>query len=199
MYSNIEAAVVIIVAYLIGNISPAILLGRAKGIDIKKEGSGNAGTTNVLRVLGKKYAVATLIIDILKGTVAVLFGRWICGDAVASWCVAAVFAGHVWPIVFNFKGGKGVATAFGALVGYNPVIGFTALGIVALGVLISRRMSFGSVLGAATFPAVAYYFDPEFLVMGTVLAVLIIIKHRANIVRLVKGQEPKLGEKKKEN
>lgn len=199
MYSNIEAAVVIIVAYLIGNISPAILLGRAKGIDIKKEGSGNAGTTNVLRVLGKKYAVATLIIDILKGTVAVLLGRWICGDAVASWCVAAVFAGHVWPVVFNFKGGKGVATAFGALVGYNPVIGFTALGIVALGVLISRRMSFGSVLGAATFPAVAYYFDPEFLVMGTVLAVLIIIKHRANIVRLVKGQEPKLGEKKKEN
>ena len=151
----IGCIIMVIVAYFIGNISPAILIGRAKGIDIKKEGSGNAGTTNVLRVLGKKAAIATLIIDILKGTIAVVLGGVLFGEAIASLCVAAVFAGHVWPAVFGFKGGKGVATAFGALMGLNPAMGLTALLIVAIGVILSRRMSVGSILGAATFPIVA--------------------------------------------
>lgn len=195
----IGTILMLIAAYLIGNISPSILIGKAKGIDIKREGSGNAGTTNALRVLGKKAAVATLIIDILKGTVAVVLGGILFGQTVAAWCVAAVFAGHVWPVFFGFRGGKGVATAFGALCGYMPAMGFTALAIVAVGVLISRRMSFGSILGAVTFPLVAYFYDKSFIPIGTVLAILVIIKHRANIVRLVKGQEPKLGEKKKEN
>lgn len=194
----IGCIIMVIVAYFIGNISPAILIGRAKGIDIKKEGSGNAGTTNVLRVLGKKAAIATLIIDILKGTIAVVVGGVLFGEAIASLCVAAVFAGHVWPAVFGFKGGKGVATAFGALMGLNPAMGLTALLIVAIGVILSRRMSVGSILGAATFPIVAYYFNPDFLIMGSVLAILIIMKHRANIVRLIHGEEPKIGEKKKE-
>lgn len=188
----------LIVAYFIGNVSPSILIGKAKGIDIKKEGSGNAGTTNALRVLGKKAAVATLVIDVLKGTLAVVLGGVLLGQVTAAWCVAAVFAGHVWPVFFGFRGGKGVATAFGALCGYLPAMGFTALAIVVVGVLISRRMSFGSILGAATFPLVAYFYDKSFVPIGTVLAVLVIIKHRANIVRLIHGEEPKLGEKKKE-
>ena len=195
----IGAIIMVVVAYLMGNISPAILLGRAHGIDIKKEGSGNAGTTNVLRVLGKKAAVITLVIDILKGTIAVVLGGLLFGEVVASICVAAVLAGHVWPVFFGFKGGKGVATAFGALMGLQPLMGLTALLIVAIGVLISRRMSFGSLLGAITFPAVAYYFNPEFLPMGIILAVVIIVKHRSNIVRLIKGEEPKIGQKKKED
>lgn len=191
-------AVMIIAAYLIGNISPAILIGKAKGVDIKSEGSGNAGTTNVLRVLGKKAAAATLVIDVLKGTAAVVLGGVLFGQDTAAWCVAAVFAGHVWPVFFGFRGGKGVATAFGALCGYMPAMGFIALGIVAIGVLISKRMSFGSVLGAVTFPAVAYFLDESFVPIGTVLAILIVIKHRGNIKRLIKGEEPKLGERKKE-
>lgn len=190
--------IAVIVAYLIGNISPAILIGRAHGIDIKKEGSGNAGTTNVLRVLGKKAAIATLIIDILKGSVAVVLAGVLCGNEVAQLCVLAVFAGHVWPIFFKFKGGKGVATAFGALTAYIPLMGLTALLIVAVGVAISRRMSFGSLLGALTFPAVAYFYDKTFVPIGTVLAILILIKHAGNIKRLLNGEEPKLGAKKKE-
>ncbi len=188
--------IAIVVADLIGNISPAILIGKAHGIDIKKEGSGNAGTTNVLRVLGKKAAVATLIIDILKGSIAVVLAGLLCGNTVAQICVLAVVAGHIWPIFFGFKGGKGVATAFGALTAYMPLMGLTALLIVAVGVAISRRMSFGSLLGAVTFPAVTYFYDKTFMPVGVALAVILLVKHRGNIKRLIKGEEPKLGAKK---
>lgn len=197
-YSFIFAVMTVAAAYFIGNISPAILIGKAKGIDIRKEGSGNAGTTNVLRVLGKKAAVATLLIDILKGTAAVVLGGMLFGEQIAAWCVPAVFAGHVWPAFFGFRGGKGVATAFGALMGFDPRMGLAALAIVAVGVVISRRMSFGSILGAVTFPFVAMYFNSSFVPTGTVMALLIIIKHRGNIARLLKGEEPVIGQKKKE-
>lgn len=186
----------VVVAYFIGNISPAILIGRAKGIDIRMEGSGNAGTTNVLRVFGKKAAVATLFIDVLKGTLAVFFGGFLFGQEVAMYCVLAVFCGHVWPVCFRFRGGKGVATAFGALCGLNPALGFACLGIVAFVVSITRRMSLGSVVGAVLFPVMAYFLEPDFIIPGSVMAAFILIKHKGNIFRLIKGQEPKLGAKK---
>ncbi|MEG0157216.1 MAG: glycerol-3-phosphate 1-O-acyltransferase PlsY [Anaerovoracaceae bacterium] len=190
------AVIAAVVAYFIGNISPAILIGKAHGIDIKKEGSGNAGTTNVLRVLGKKAAVATLVIDVLKGTLAVVLGGLLLGQQVAMICVIAVFCGHVWPALFGFKGGKGVATAFGALMGLNPCLGLACLGVVAVGVLVSRRMSVGSILGALTFPILAYFLEPDFILLGSVLALIILVKHRGNIGRLVRGEEPKMGAKK---
>ena len=112
----------LIIAYLLGNISPSTLLAKAKGIDIHKEGSGNAGTTNALRVMGKKAGVITLVVDVLKGTIAVLIGFLLAGSAGEAWCVLAVFCGHVWPVFYKFKGGKGVATAFGALLGLNPLM-----------------------------------------------------------------------------
>ncbi|MDO4545061.1 MAG: glycerol-3-phosphate 1-O-acyltransferase PlsY [Bacillota bacterium] len=180
----------VIIAYLIGNISPSIIMAKARGIDIKKEGSGNAGTTNALRVMGKKAGAITLVVDVLKGTAAVLLGYLLAGQDGAMWCVVAVFCGHVWPAFYKFKGGKGVATAFGALMGLNPLLGLSALGIVIVGVLVSKRMSVGSILGAACFPFLAFFLEPEFVRLGTVLAVIILIKHRANIVRLCKGQEP---------
>lgn len=188
----------IIVAYLIGNISPSMLQARARGIDIKKEGSGNAGTTNALRVLGKKAAIITLVVDILKGTFAVVLGSLIGNHTTAMFCVVAVFCGHVWPVFYGFKGGKGVATAFGSLAGLNPVMGFTALGIVIVGVIITKRMSAGSILGAATFPIIAWFMEPEFIIPGTVLAICVIIKHGANLKRLIEGTEPKLSFGKKE-
>lgn len=196
--SIIFIGITVLAAYFIGNISPAILIGRAHGIDIKKEGSGNAGTTNVLRILGKKAAVATLIIDILKGTLAVVLGGFLMGEQVAFLCVAAVFCGHVWPAFFGFKGGKGVATAFGALMGLDYRMGLAALAVVIVGILLSKRMSFGSILAAVTFPFIAWYFNKDFVYIGTVMAVLIIVKHRANLVRLIHGEEPVIGQKKKE-
>ncbi|MGI6257849.1 MAG: glycerol-3-phosphate 1-O-acyltransferase PlsY [Anaerovoracaceae bacterium] len=185
-----------LIAYLMGNISPSILIARAHGIDIRKEGSGNAGTTNVLRVLGKKAAAATLIIDVLKGTVAVVLAGVLLGQQAAMICVVAVMVGHVWPIFFRFKGGKGVATAFGALCGLDPLLGLSALGVVVVFVLITRRMSAGSIAGAAFFPVLAYFFEPDFIILGSVLALIVLWKHRSNIGRLVRGEEPKMSFKK---
>lgn len=185
-----------IAAYFVGNISPAIILGKLHGVDIKKEGSGNAGTTNVLRVLGKKAAVVTLLTDVLKGTVSVVACGLIIGQIGAMIGVIGVFIGHIWPIVYGFKGGKGVATAFGALAGLNPMLGFSALGIVALGVLISRRMSFGSLMGAVSCPLICYWIEREFIYYSMALAAIVLWKHRENIKRLIKGEEPKLGDKK---
>jgi glycerol-3-phosphate acyltransferase PlsY len=186
----VRLVIAIVIAYLIGNISPSILLAKARGIDIRSEGSGNAGTTNALRVMGKKAGVITLIVDVLKGTVAVILGSLIAGSMGASWCVLAVFCGHVWPVFYQFKGGKGVATAFGALMGLNPLLGLSTLGVVVILVLITKRMSVGSIAGAAAFPFLAIYFERDFVYIGIVLAIIVIVKHRANIKRLIKGEEP---------
>lgn len=180
----------VVIAYFIGNISPSILMARAKGIDIRSEGSGNAGTTNALRVMGKKAGVITLVVDVLKGTCAVLLGSLLAGDTGAMWCVVAVFLGHVWPVFFGFRGGKGVATVFGALMGLNPLLGLATLAVVLVAVLITKRMSVGSILGAICFPAIAFFMERDFLYLGIAVAVIVIIKHRANIVRIFKGEEP---------
>lgn len=186
-------AALTLIAYFIGNISPSILLAKSKGMDIKKEGSGNAGTTNALRVMGTKAGVITLVVDILKGVVAVLLAQLVAGEACGMYCAVAVIVGHIWPVVYQFKGGKGVATTFGALMAINPILGLLTLAVVAIFVLISKRMSVGSIAGAICFPVICLFNEPEFIVMGTVLAIIVLIKHRANIVRLLEGNEPKLG------
>lgn len=186
-------------AYLIGSISPSIILAKAKGIDIKKEGSGNAGTTNTLRVLGPSAAVITLIIDVCKGFLAVFGGAYFSSFAgtfvmnqTTYLCAVGVVLGHIWPIFFKFKGGKGVATAFGAILAVNWIIALIALAIVALGVLITKRMSFGSLLGALALPFLCIYFEFDFLMGSFFLAVLVIHTHRANLLRLRNGTEPKI-------
>jgi len=193
-----------VLAYLIGSISPSILLAKSKGVDIKKEGSGNAGTTNTLRVLGPKAAVITLIIDVCKGFLAVFIGAYFTSYAGAFvmnqtmyLCAVGVVLGHIWPIFFRFKGGKGIATAFGAILAVNWMVALIALAIVALGVLVSRRMSFGSLLGALALPFLCIYFEFDFLMGSFFLAVLVIHTHRANLVRLRNGTEPKISFGKK--
>lgn len=183
----------VILAYFIGNISPSTMLAKARGLDIKKEGSGNAGTTNALRVMGAKAGVITLVVDVLKGVIAVLLPTLIVSETCAMYCAVAVIVGHVWPVIYKFKGGKGVATTFGAIVAINPLLGLATLGVVAVTVLISKRMSAGSVMGAILFPLLAFFIEPGFYLQGLVLAAIVIIKHRANIDRLIHGEEPKLG------
>lgn len=187
---------VIIIAYFLGNISPSILLGRAMGVDIKNEGSGNAGTTNALRVLGKKAAVVTLIVDIGKGFVAVQIGYWLSGWQAAMFCALAAFIGHIWPLLFKFKGGKGVAVAFGTVLGINWQLALLALGIVALTVLITRMVSMGSVIAAVSFPVISYFLERDFFWFGIVMALIMLYAHRSNIRRIVKGEEHKLSFKK---
>lgn len=190
------AAAAIVIGYFLGDISPAILIGRLKGVDIRSKGSGNAGTTNVLRVLGKKAAAATLMIDILKGVAAVLIGRWAGSETLAVICGLAAFCGHIWPACFHFRGGKGIATGFGVLLTLNPIMGLICLAVAALGMLVSRRVSVGSLLAAAALLPVAWIYDPNDFLWFLLMAVIVYIKHRANIARLLHGEEPKVNFKK---
>ena len=178
------------IGYLFGLFQTGYLYGKWHHMDIRKYGSGNSGTTNALRVMGKKAGAITLVVDILKGTCAVVLGYLLAGNTGAMWCVVAVFCGHVWPVFFGFRGGKGVATAFGALLGLNPLMALATLAIVVIGVLITRRMSVGSILGAICFPVLSYFMEPDFVHLGIIVAVIVLVKHRSNIGRLIRGEEP---------
>ncbi len=194
---SLKVILLLVVAYFIGNISPSTLLARAKGIDIKKSGSGNAGTTNTIRVLGWKAGLFTLIIDVSKGTLAVLLVYYVSqSDTLAAWSALAVFIGHVWPVLFKFKGGKGVATAFGAVLAINWQIALVCLGVVIAVVLIFKMVSLGSVLIAVSFPWICFFFEKSLLYPGIIIAVILLFKHKDNIKRLIDGKENKLNFKK---
>lgn len=196
--SSVTAMVLsIVIAYFLGNISPSTLLARAAGKDIKKEGSGNAGTTNALRVLGKKAAVITLVVDIGKGFLAVKLGFLLAGSMAAMCCALSAFVGHIWPLLFRFKGGKGVAVAFGAILGVNWQLALLALAIVAVTVLLTRMVSMGSVIAAISFPVLAWRMEREFFWIGCVMALIMLYAHRSNIGRIFRGEENKLSFKKK--
>lgn len=179
-----------VAAYFLGNISPSTILAKRQGIDIKSEGSGNAGTTNALRVMGKKAGAITCIIDILKGVVAVLLGVLIAGHTGGAVCGVMVYLGHVWPLLYKFKGGKGVATAFGGILAANPLVAVIDLAIVVIIVFAGKRMSLGSIIGAAMFPIICLFLAPWYTVAALIIAVIIIVKHKDNIVRLKNGEEP---------
>ena len=197
--SIIIAAVSVVISYFIGNISPATIVGKLHGVDIRKEGSGNPGTTNVLRTLGVKAAACTLLIDVLKGVIPVLAGRLIGGEALACFCGTAAFFGHIWPVCFGFKGGKGVATGFGVIVAFNWPTSIVCLATALAGALISRRMSVGSIAAAVAFPIMFFFVKPYYLIWSVCLAVIVLWRHRANIVRLVKGEEPPMSFSKKKD
>lgn len=191
-----------LIAYFIGNVSPSTILARARGLDIKKEGSGNAGTTNALRVMGKKAAVITLAIDIVKGMIAVVIGWIALGYPGAMVCTLCVVIGHVWPVIYRFRGGKGIATSFGALLAFDPLLAVIELLVVALFTLVSRRMSVGSIAGLILLPVAVFFLDVPFFRLSILLSLILLFKHRQNIVRIVKREEPPLGflsAKKKKN
>ena len=140
-------SVACLISYFIGNISPSTIMAKRAGLDIKKEGSGNAGTTNALRVMGKKAGAITMVIDIVKGVAAVMIGTLIVGEMGAMCCGFCVFIGHIWPMIYKFKGGKGVATTFGVLLAINPIYALAELIIVAIFTLGTKIMSVGSIAG----------------------------------------------------
>lgn len=179
-----------LLSYFIGNISPSTIMAKKRGLDIKKEGSGNAGTTNALRLMGKKAGAITCIVDILKGVAAVLIGSIAAGSMGAAVCGLCVFLGHVWPIVYRFRGGKGVATAFGAALAADPLIALISLVVVVIMVLITKRMSVGSIAGAVCFPIISFFISPWYTWVALATGIIIIVKHRANIGRLMRGEEP---------
>jgi acyl phosphate:glycerol-3-phosphate acyltransferase len=198
----LNSIVAIAVSYLLGSISFSILFARwLRKIDIRDHGSGNAGATNTLRVLGKGPAIAVFLLDIAKGTVAVLIGRWL-GDGnewVPVACGLAAIAGHNWPLYFRFKGGKGIATTVGALIIWAFVPTLIA-GIIAILVIVfTRYVSLGSIIFAVLLPILFYLFglDEAYIWGALAVAVLAVARHRKNIVKLMNGTENKLGGNKK--
>lgn len=203
----------IIISYLLGSVPTAYLYGRFfKGLDIRKFGSGNIGATNALRVLGKKAGITVLFLDILKGFIAVFFlGDFIApkvifvSDEVVRIILGLVcISGHNWTIFLNFKGGKGVATTFGVLIGL--AIRIAGLKIVLILSIITwftvfiilRIVSIASVATALGLPIYAVVFKVPLpvRVLTAILSVLVILRHRANLQRFLQGKEPTLRFKK---
>jgi len=196
------AVVSIVVAYLLGSISFSYLFGRIlKGIDIRQHGSGNAGATNTLRVLGKGPAISVLLLDMAKGIIAVWLPVWLGTDSlwIQVLCGIAVIVGHNWPVYFGFKGGKGIASTIGVMASLafwpSLIAGIAAIIVIS----ITRYVSLGSLLFTALIPVLIIVMDRplEVLLISLLVAVFAFVRHRSNIVKLVKGQENKLGSKKK--
>ena len=188
----------VVAAYLMGSIPFAQLLSRRRGIDLRRVGSGNVGATNVLRTLGVRPAVLAMMLDAVKGTVAVLIAQRLTNGVAAP--VAAGLAsmiGHVYPVWLRFRGGKGVATAAGAFAVLTPVAAAVALGVFLLTVARTRFISVGSIVAALTLAAWAIASDvPTIVAIGAAIgAALVIIGHRANLLRLVAGTERRVGQR----
>ena len=196
-----KMTMVILMSYLIGCFPSAYFLGKMyKNIDIRNHGSGNSGSTNALRVMGTKFGILTLVIDVLKGVLAVLLGRLILGEQGGLIAGVLVVLGHNFPVFLKFKGGKGVATSIGSLL---VLTWQTALVVVLIGVIviiITRYVSLGSILGAMTAPITVVLFmetmDKALFITVVILASLLIVRHKANILRLCKGEESKFGNKR---
>ena len=197
--------IVAVVAYLIGSVSFAVIVSAAMGLDDPRSyGSGNPGATNVLRSGSKKAAILTLIGDAFKGWLPVWFvahfgARYGFDDTSVAIACVAVFLGHLYPVFFRFKGGKGVATAAGVLLAINPVLGLATL-LTWLIVAFFTRYSSLAALAAAVFAPIfdGFLFGPHVIALAiVVMSSLLVWRHRGNIGRLMRGEESRIGDKKK--
>ena len=202
-----------IIAYLLGSISFSIIFTKKfAGFDVRQKGSGNAGSTNVLRTAGKKPAILTLICDVLKGVVAVLVAflmgkifNFSVSDSAFLIQIAGILVviGHTFPIFFGFKGGKGVATALGVLLITNWQIGLICLVFALVLMAITRIVALGSIAAAILFPVLCFFITNNYLVgdsstrityliFGIIMALIVIFNHRSNIQRMASGTENRL-------
>lgn len=211
----------LLLGYLLGSIPAGYLAGRwLGGIDIRQEGSGSTGATNVLRVLGKGPALVVFLVDVLKGTAAVLLAKAaldplgvpLDGTGAASWrtdswVVAAglaALAGHIWPVWLGWRGGKAVATALGMLLGLTWPVGLACFGIFLSVLTFSRIVSLSSVVAAVALPLLMLgWFGSQglglrwpYLALALLTSALVIWRHRSNLARLLAGTEPRLGQKR---
>lgn len=192
----------VLVAYLIGSIPTAVWYGRFfHGIDIRQHGSGNAGATNSLRIMGKRAGIIVLLVDVLKGFLAVKFAsiflQYTDNQSVELISVllgGAVVIGHIFPVFAQFKGGKGVATALGVILAVNPLMALGSILVFILIVFLTRYVSLGSMLAGFSFPILMLIFqkqNPIYIYFGFGLAILLMITHRENIKKLLNGTENK--------
>jgi acyl phosphate:glycerol-3-phosphate acyltransferase len=184
-------------AYLLGSIPFGIVITRALGLgDLRQIGSGNIGATNVLRTGNKGAALATLFLDAGKGGIAVLLARALVGEDAAQLAALASFLGHLFPVWLGFKGGKGVATFLGTLLALAWPIGLAACATWSATAALSRISSLSALVAAASGALWAWVFGaPQMIALILILAALVIIRHHANIRRIMAGTEPKIGKK----
>lgn len=204
--------IVAVIAYAIGSVSFSVIFSKKiAGFDVREKGSGNAGSTNVLRTVGKRAAILTLICDILKGIVAILIAiltgnivKEVDGALLVQIASIAVVVGHTFPVFFGFKGGKGVATSLGVLLLINWQIGLICLVFALVIMALTRMVSAGSVLAAVLFPVLTLFVGHDFYIVqgnyfifSIVMALIVAFNHRSNISRILDGTENKLSFKKK--
>ena len=201
-----------LIAYLIGSVNFSIIISKKMaGFDVREKGSGNAGTTNMLRSVGKKAAAITLLCDVLKGVVAIgvaiIAGKFAANldkALLVQIAAIAVVIGHTFPIFFQFKGGKGVATSLGVLLLVNWKIGLICLVFAVILIVLTRMVSLGSVGAAILYPVLVMFIHTNYtvsegsnyLIFSIILAILVAFNHRTNIKRLMNGTENRISFKK---
>jgi len=202
----LELGLKTLIAYLLGSLMGALLIGAARGVDIRELGSGNAGATNALRTRGFWFAAGVVVIDVGKGMVAagwlpdfsipgITKDSSIDRDWLAVSCAAAVVAGHVWPLYQEFRGGKGGATLVGALLVLAPVVVPVAIAGWLLIVLLTGFVGLATMIAAATVPIALWLFglqSPPLLVFSMAMAAFLVSTHRSNIGRMKSGNEPRM-------
>ncbi len=192
------AAVTVVVGYLLGTIPSGYLVARLHGVNIQQVGSGNIGATNVLRALGPVPAIIVVILDPLKGAVATLLPLLL---GIGPWGVAltglAVVVGNNFNVLLGLRGGKGIATSIGVFLVLDPLIALFSMALGLFTILVSRYVSLGSLVGMVALPffLIVKGAHPAYLLLGIALTTLALVRHRANIRRLVAGTESRLGEK----
>jgi len=199
---------VLLAGYLLGSIPFGWLAGHwLAGLDLRQEGSGSTGATNVLRVLGKGPALAVFLLDVLKGTAAVLLAKAVLQplgfSTISDWGVVAAglaaLAGHIWPLWLGWKGGKAVATGLGMLLGLTWPVGLACFGIFLATLSLSRIVSLSSVVAALSLPLLMLIsfgmsgLRPAYLSLALLTTALVLWRHRSNLQRLIAGTEPRLG------
>ena len=204
--------IVALVAYLIGSVSFSVIISKKMaGFDVREKGSGNAGTTNMLRSVGKKAAAITLICDILKGVISIVIAiivgniaKNLDRELLLQIAGIAVVLGHTFPIFFGFKGGKGVATSLGVLLMSNWQIGLICLVFAVVLMALTRMVSLGSCAAAVLFPVLTLFINQHYTVLtdgksgrvyfvySVILAIIVLYNHRSNIKRILNGTENKL-------
>jgi glycerol-3-phosphate acyltransferase PlsY len=196
---------VVMLAYLLGSLSFAVIVSKAMRLDDPRSyGSGNPGATNVLRSGNKIAAIATLLLDALKGVAAVLFAKLMAerlgfGDGTVALAGLGAFLGHLYPVFFRFQGGKGVATAAGVLLALNPWLGLLSLATWLVVAVLTRYSSLAALVTAVLAPVyvLLLHGDPQRAMAVAVMSVLLVWRHRSNISKLIAGSESRLGSKAK--
>ncbi len=202
----------VIIAYLLGSIPFGLIIGKLKkGVDVRKYGSGKTGATNVMRTVGTKFGILTIVLDVAKAAIAVMLAKIIVGSAILTigslslhWQIAqviaglAAMAGHNWPVFARFKGGRGVTAYFGTLFAIYPPAAIFGVEVLAISALHSRHMSLGSILAVLAVwcllvpLTIVYNFPPIYLAYGLAATALLVFQHRDNVKRLQQGIERRL-------